>query len=156
MFKSPQRHHFSLASTIAFFTTRPLWLCRCPVVKFLIKYAVRFAMPHMTKVVKTFPSARIAGRAGVDVEVSLITQLGHGAGNQIFTDISRRQSTNWMNPQQKSVIPILTRAIQPRCIPLSSAQKDIPFIVTRATVFLLPFRAAAARSCVFPLQPRRK
>lgn len=49
-------------------------------------------MPHMTKVVKTFPSARIAGRAGVDVEVSLITQLGHGAGNQIFTDISRRQS----------------------------------------------------------------
>lgn len=50
-------------------------------------------MPHMTKVVQTFPSARIAGRAGgVDVEVSLITQLGHGAGNQIFADIARRQS----------------------------------------------------------------
>ena len=50
-------------------------------------------MPHMTKVVQTFPSARIPGSAdGVDIEVSLITQLGHGAGNQIFTDISRRQS----------------------------------------------------------------
>jgi len=50
-------------------------------------------MPYMTEVVKTFPTARISGGDnGVDVEVSLITQLGHGAGNQIFTDIAERQS----------------------------------------------------------------
>lgn len=50
-------------------------------------------MLQMTEVVKSFPSARIpAVHGGVDVEISLIAQLGHGAGNHLFFSISQRQA----------------------------------------------------------------
>lgn len=52
-------------------------------------------MMEMTEVVKSFPSARIAAAAGgVDVEVSLIAQLGHGAGNHLFFSIAQRQAAH--------------------------------------------------------------
>lgn len=53
-------------------------------------------MLEMTKVVKSFPSARIAAAAagGVDVEASLIAQLGHGAGNHLFFSIAQRQAAH--------------------------------------------------------------
>jgi hypothetical protein len=49
-------------------------------------------MPQFTSVVDTFPTAVIPnpGR-GLPVEVSLIAQLGHGAGSQLFSSIAARQ-----------------------------------------------------------------
>ena len=49
-------------------------------------------MPQLTNVVDTFPTAVISsvGR-GLPVEVSLIAQLGHGAGSQLFNSIAARQ-----------------------------------------------------------------
>jgi len=49
-------------------------------------------MLHFTSVVDTFPTVVIpnAGR-GLPVEVSLIAQLGHGAGSQLFSSIAARQ-----------------------------------------------------------------
>jgi hypothetical protein len=42
--------------------------------------------------VPTFPSARLEPRSGsLAVEVSLIAQLGHGAGDQLFAGATRRQ-----------------------------------------------------------------
>lgn len=49
-------------------------------------------MPQLTNVVDTFPTAVIPnGRTGLPVEVSLIAQLGHGAGSQLFNSIAARQ-----------------------------------------------------------------
>ena len=44
-----------------------------------------------TKVVQTFPTARIAPRDGPAVEVALIAQLGHGAGDELFEGAMARQ-----------------------------------------------------------------
>jgi hypothetical protein len=49
-------------------------------------------MLALTKVVRTFPSAKIPSQSGgLPVEVSLIAQLGHGAGNQLFESVMARQ-----------------------------------------------------------------
>lgn len=49
-------------------------------------------MPQFTSVVDTFPTAVIPnGGQGLPVEVSLIAQLGHGAGSQLFSSIAARQ-----------------------------------------------------------------
>ncbi|MBB5687269.1 DUF2867 domain-containing protein [Sphingobium boeckii] len=49
-------------------------------------------MPHLTSVVDTFPTAVIPhARNGLPVEVSLIAQLGHGAGSHLFYSIAARQ-----------------------------------------------------------------
>jgi hypothetical protein len=49
-------------------------------------------MLQLTQVVKSFPSVRIPSRSGgPDVEVSLIAQLGHGAGNHLFAAVASRQ-----------------------------------------------------------------
>ena len=49
-------------------------------------------MLTLTRVVQTFPSARIPSMSGgVPVEVSLIAQLGHGAGNHLFASVASRQ-----------------------------------------------------------------
>ena len=49
-------------------------------------------MQAMTKVVRTFPSARIGSESGgLAVEVSLIAQLMHGSGNHLFASVSARQ-----------------------------------------------------------------
>lgn len=49
-------------------------------------------MQASTKVVRTFPSARIASESGgLAVEVSLIAQLMHGSGNHLFASVSARQ-----------------------------------------------------------------
>ena len=49
-------------------------------------------MLALTKVVQTFPSARIPSQSGgLPVEVSLIAQLGHGAGDQLFAGVMARQ-----------------------------------------------------------------
>ncbi len=45
-----------------------------------------------THVVETFPSVRIPSQSGgLPVEVSLIAQLGHGAGNHLFASVASRQ-----------------------------------------------------------------
>lgn len=45
-----------------------------------------------TKVIHTFPSVRIASRAGgLPVEVALILQLGHGSGDQLIETAAARQ-----------------------------------------------------------------
>jgi hypothetical protein len=45
--------------------------------------------------VRSFPSVRLPARhGGLPIEVSLIGQLGHGAGNQLFVDVTHRQSTH--------------------------------------------------------------
>ncbi len=49
-------------------------------------------MQTMTKVVRTFPSARIPSQSGgLAVEVSLIAQLTHGSGNHLFASVAARQ-----------------------------------------------------------------
>ncbi len=49
-------------------------------------------MHHQTQVITTFPSLRIPSETGgVAVEVSLIAQLGHGAGNHLFASVVSRQ-----------------------------------------------------------------
>lgn len=49
-------------------------------------------MIGQTQVIKTFPSARIESTTGgLPVEVSLIAQLGHGAGNHLFASVASRQ-----------------------------------------------------------------
>ena len=49
-------------------------------------------MLNLTRVVETFPSARISSAsAGLPVEVSLIAQMGHGAGNHLFASVASRQ-----------------------------------------------------------------
>ena len=49
-------------------------------------------MQTMTKVTRTFPSAKIdSSTGGLAVEVSLIAQLMHGSGNHLFASVSARQ-----------------------------------------------------------------
>jgi hypothetical protein len=53
------------------------------------------SMQRLTSVVKTFPSVVIPNSAnGLPVEVSLIAQLGHGAGNNLYYGIAARQSAH--------------------------------------------------------------
>lgn len=42
-------------------------------------------------IVNTFPSAKINSATGSAIEVSLIAQLGHGAGNSIYQNVLERQ-----------------------------------------------------------------
>ncbi len=52
-------------------------------------------MESLTKVVETFPSARIDSQSGgLAVEVSLIAQLMVGAGNHLFASVSARQKAH--------------------------------------------------------------
>lgn len=47
----------------------------------------------VTRAVESFPSVRIPSESGgLAVEVSLITQLGHGAGNHVFASTANRQA----------------------------------------------------------------
>lgn len=49
-------------------------------------------MLHLTKLVDTFPTVEIPNhKGGVPIEVSLIAQLGHGAGNHLFSHIAAKQ-----------------------------------------------------------------
>lgn len=49
-------------------------------------------MLHLTKIVETFPTVKIQNTEGrLPVEVSLIAQLGHGAGNHLFAHVVSRQ-----------------------------------------------------------------
>lgn len=48
--------------------------------------------PVLTKVIRTFPSVQLSGdERHLPVDVSLITQLGHGAGDHVFANVSFRQ-----------------------------------------------------------------
>jgi hypothetical protein len=52
-------------------------------------------MLGLTKVLKTFPSARIRSQSdGLPVEVSLIAQLGHGSGNHLYASVLARQKAH--------------------------------------------------------------
>ena len=52
-------------------------------------------MSHLTSVVDTFPSVVIPNAKNkLPVEVSLIAQLGHGAGSHLFHSIAARQKTH--------------------------------------------------------------
>ena len=49
-------------------------------------------MLNMSRVVETFPSVRLHSESGgLPVEVALISQIGHGAGNQLFAGVASRQ-----------------------------------------------------------------
>jgi hypothetical protein len=49
-------------------------------------------MLNLTQLVGTFPSVRIPSESGgLPVEVSLIAQIGHGAGNHLFASVASRQ-----------------------------------------------------------------
>ena len=48
-------------------------------------------MLNFTQIVGTFPTCHIDNKAGLPVEVSLIAQLGHGAGNHLFASVASRQ-----------------------------------------------------------------
>lgn len=49
-------------------------------------------MLHLTRITETFPSVHIPGKTGnLPIEVSLIAQLGHGAGNHLFASVASRQ-----------------------------------------------------------------
>ncbi|CAN7265824.1 DUF2867 domain-containing protein [Polaromonas sp. LjRoot131] len=49
-------------------------------------------MLNLTQVIETFPSVRIPSESGgLAVEVSLIAQIGHGAGNHLFASVASRQ-----------------------------------------------------------------
>ena len=50
---------------------------------------------HLTRVVETFPSVRIPCNSPMlPIEVSLIAQLGHGAGNHLYESIASRQKSH--------------------------------------------------------------
>lgn len=50
------------------------------------------SVPVLTKVIRTFPSIQLdCGSVRLPIEVSLISQLGHGAGDQMFAGVTRRQ-----------------------------------------------------------------
>lgn len=50
------------------------------------------SVPVLTKVIQTFPSIQLNGGEGrLPIEVSLISQLGHGAGDQVYAGVTRRQ-----------------------------------------------------------------
>lgn len=52
-------------------------------------------MEHLTRIIETFPSVRIScGSEKLPVEVSLIAQLGHGAGNHLYESIASRQKSH--------------------------------------------------------------
>lgn len=47
---------------------------------------------HWTKIIDTFPSVYIPSNSNMlPIEVSLIAQLGHGAGNHLYESIALRQ-----------------------------------------------------------------
>ncbi len=49
-------------------------------------------MKNLTRVVETFPSIQVPNKArGLPIEVSLIAQLGHGAGNKLFENVVSKQ-----------------------------------------------------------------
>lgn len=49
-------------------------------------------MINLTRVIETFPSVHIPNKTGgLPIEVSLIAQLGHGAGNHLFASVVSRQ-----------------------------------------------------------------
>ena len=49
-------------------------------------------MEYLTRVVETFPSVSICSNPkSLPIEVSLIAQLGHGAGNHLYSSIALRQ-----------------------------------------------------------------
>lgn len=49
-------------------------------------------MPTVTQLVRTFPSAYLPSESdGLGVEVCLIAQIGHGAGNHLFASVAARQ-----------------------------------------------------------------
>ncbi len=51
-------------------------------------------MQYLTRIVETFPSVRIDSNPTIlPIEVSLIAQLGHGAGNHLYASISSRQKS---------------------------------------------------------------
>lgn len=50
-------------------------------------------MDRVHRVVKTFPTARLP-TGGIPVEVSLIAQLGHGAGDHLFESVAARQRSH--------------------------------------------------------------
>lgn len=53
------------------------------------------ALSPPPRIVKSFPSARLpSSSGGLPIEVSLIGQLGHGAGNHLFMGVMARQSTH--------------------------------------------------------------
>jgi len=52
-------------------------------------------MSMRAKVIRTFPSVRIPSQSGgLPVEVSLIGQLGHGSGDDLFASVSARQKAH--------------------------------------------------------------
>ncbi len=52
-------------------------------------------MLHLTNIVETFPTVKIANDSnGLPIEVSLIAQLGHGAGNHLVSHVSSRQKNH--------------------------------------------------------------
>ena len=80
-------------------------------------------MLPLTRVVQTFPSARIPSMSsGVPVEVSLIARLGHGAGNHLFASAAsrRRRHTAFVDelhePSAKLGGTLFSGEIQRPCI----------------------------------------
>ena len=52
-------------------------------------------MIYSTKIIDSFPSLLIPNRKnGLPIEVSLIAQLGHGAGNHLFASVASRQMSH--------------------------------------------------------------
>jgi Protein of unknown function (DUF2867) len=52
-------------------------------------------MAYLTNVVKTFPSVVIPNKAnGLPIEVSLIAQMGHGSGDNLYFGIAARQKAH--------------------------------------------------------------
>lgn len=52
-------------------------------------------MLHLTNIVDTFPTVNIPNsNSGLPVEVSLIAQLGHGAGNHLVSHVASRQKNH--------------------------------------------------------------
>lgn len=61
----------------------------------IAQVATELTFSPPARVVRSFPSARLPScNGGLPVEVSLIAQLGHGAGNQLFAGVLARQSAH--------------------------------------------------------------
>jgi hypothetical protein len=104
----------------------------------------------------SFPTAHITSRGGgLPIEVSLIAQLGPGAGDRLCREAAARQRGHGSfaealdEPAATLAATDIDRGKPRRCIPSRWARRVIPFIATLDIGYSRRYQAAAGHSCAF-------
>ncbi len=119
-------------------------------------------MLQLTKVVDTFPASHIENTSGaLPVEVSLIAQLGHGAGNHLFASVAARQTAHneFIDELDEPSVKLggvnLSLGDTTSLYSFIVGPKAIHSINMLAIVFLLLFLVVVAHNYVFLLSAQR-